>query len=211
MRATSVPAAIVLLCLQPAVAFGSGHTQQEHARFARSYSAASPPHGFVRFCKANPQECTGQSFGAIRIRATADRLAQLDDVNRAVNRAIEPVTDRDQFGVEELWTMPSTGKGDCEEYVLLKRKRLREMRWASSTLLITVVRDENDEGHAVLTVRTDAGDFILDNRHDDIRLWSEVPYTFVMRQSYLDPMAWVSLIPGEQPPPVGVANVKRAF
>ena len=36
--------------------------------------------------------------------------------------------------------------------------------WPESKLLITVVRDENNEGHAVLTVRTDEGDFILDNR-----------------------------------------------
>ena len=103
------------------------------------------------------------------------------------------------------------GQGGCEEYVLLKRKRLREKRWPSSSLLITVVRDANDQGHAVLTARTDAGDLILDNKHDDIRLWSEVPYAFVMRQSYLDPTAWVSLTPGEQLRPVGVANVKRAF
>ena len=56
-----------------------------------------------------------------------------------------------------------------------------------------VVRDEKGEGHAVLTARTVQGDFILDNKIEDVRMWSKTPYQFVMRQSYLNPKVWVAL------------------
>lgn len=209
MRATIYAAAIVLAYFQPTVATASGRLLPSASPlFARVYSTAQPPYGFVQFCRAHPQECSSEPSEASRVEASPDRLAELHDVNRAVNRAIKPITDKDQFGVDELWTLPTSGKGDCEEYVLLKRKLLREQRWPTSALLITVVRDEDNQGHAVLTVRMNSGDFILDNKHDDIRLWSEVPYTYIMRQSYLNPMAWMSLAPNNLPTPVGVAKVR---
>jgi predicted transglutaminase-like cysteine proteinase len=71
-------------------------------------------------------------------------------------------------------------------------------------LLITVVRDHNDEGHAVLTVKTDRGEFILDNQNPDIVLWSETGYHFVKRQSQIDPNAWMSL--GDPHPAVATAT-----
>ena len=42
--------------------------------------------------------------------------------------------------------------------------------WPREALLVTVVRDEKDEGHAVLTVTTDKGDYILDNQNKNILL-----------------------------------------
>ena len=59
--------------------------------------------------------------------------------------------------------MPRT-KGDCEDYALLKRHTLIRKGWPVGSLLLTVVRDEKGEGHAVLTARTKQGDFILDNK-----------------------------------------------
>ena len=56
--------------------------------------------------------------------------------------------------------------------MLLKRHLLTERGWPESTLLITVVRDENNEGHAVLTVRTDRGDLVLDNKRREILTWN---------------------------------------
>ena len=64
---------------------------------------------------------------------------------------------------------------------------------------MTVVRDEKGEGHAVLTARTVQGDFILDNKIEDVRMWNRTPYEFVMRQSYLNPQVWVSLDPRQSP------------
>ena len=64
---------------------------------------------------------------------------------------------------------------------------------SADELLITVLLDEKNEGHAVLTVVTDRGDFILDNRHNDILRWDHTPYTFLKRQSQEDSKLWVSL------------------
>ncbi len=124
--------------------------------------------------------------------ATPERLSELDEVNRLVNAAVQPVTDLEAYGVEEYWTLP-TNRGDCEDYALLKRKLLIQRGWPQSALLLTVVRDELGEGHAVLTARTAQGDFVLDNKIRDVRIWHATPYQFLMRQSYVNPQAWVSL------------------
>jgi predicted transglutaminase-like cysteine proteinase len=136
-------------------------------------------------------------------------LAELAETNLGVNRSIEPVTDLELYGVSDYWTLPLTGKGDCEDYALLKRHMLIEAGWPSSALLMTVVRDEKGDGHAVLTARTSKGDLILDNKLDEILLWSKTSYQFVMRQSYLDPKSWVALDPAQSAPPASIAVANR--
>jgi predicted transglutaminase-like cysteine proteinase len=65
---------------------------------------------------------------------------------------------------------------------------------------MTVVRDQNNQGHAVLTVVTSHGDFILDNMTDEIRPWEKTGYRFVKRQSQEDPNVWVAIeLPKQQP------------
>lgn len=160
--------------------------------FMRIFGPAQPPHGFVRFCEANPKECDPDHGQEARFEATAERLMELDEINRTINREIAPATDLEVYGVNEYWTIPNT-RGDCEDYALLKRKRLIEKGWPVSSVLMTVVRDEKGEGHAILTARTTQGDFILDNKLEDVRLWHKAPYQFVMRQSYLNPRVWVAL------------------
>lgn len=158
----------------------------------RIHGPAQPPHGFVRFCKAAPQECLADAHPERRFDASAARLQELDNVNRSINRQIAPATDLEIYGVNEYWTLPRT-RGDCEDYVLLKRQTLIRKGWPVSALLITVVRDEKGEGHAVLTARTLQGDLVLDNKTDEIRPWNKTPYQFVMRQSYINPRVWVAL------------------
>ena len=103
------------------------------------------------------------------------------------------MTDQDHWGTVEKWSYPDDGYGDCEDYVLLKRKMLAQAGWPLEALLITVVREKSGDGHAVLTVKTDKGEFILDNQNPEILLWSETNYRFVKRQSQTDPNRWVSL------------------
>jgi predicted transglutaminase-like cysteine proteinase len=158
----------------------------------RVYGPTLPPFGFVKFCEREPDQCRQGPLEEARLEATPARLGELDTINRSVNRAIEPATDLEVYGQTEYWTLP-TSKGDCEDYALLKRHLLMQRKWPASALLMTVVRDEKGEGHAVLTVRTAQGDFVLDNKTDEIRAWQAVHYTFVMRQSYIDPKVWLSL------------------
>ena len=116
------------------------------------------------------------------------------------------MTDMDHWGVIEKWSLPTDGYGDCEDYVLLKRKMLIDAGWPREALLITVVRDKKGEGHAVLTVKTDKGEFILDNQNENVVAWTETGYRFVKRQSQSDPNVWVSL--GDGRPAVSTASAR---
>lgn len=182
-------------------------TNTSNSPFMRVYGPAQPPYGFVRFCERNPDACRARHIEDIRFQPTPERLSELDEVNRWVNRTIAPATDMEIYGVSEFWTFP-VDRGDCEDYALLKQKILIQRGWPKSSLLITVVRDEKGEGHAVLTARTAQGDFVLDNKVDDVRLWNASGYYFLMRQSYLDPRVWVSLDVNDRVAPDAIAGVQ---
>lgn len=169
--------------------------------FMRVFGPSLPPYGYVRFCSAFPSECQRGPMEEGRIAGTSERFAELDQVNRQVNAAVKPATDVETYGEVERWTLPGE-RGDCEDYALLKRHLLMRKGWPASALLMTVVRDEKGEGHAILTARTSKGDYVLDNKNDEMKLWSATPYAFVMRQSYIDPNVWLSLDPRQVHQPV---------
>ncbi len=118
---------------------------------------------------------------------------QLLTVNANWNFAIQPVTDEDLYRTAEFWTYPN-GYGDCEDYALAKRRDLINAGWPASALLMAVVKQPNGEGHAVLLVRTDRGDLVLDNQVGSVDLWSNTPYKFLKRQSQADAGQWVDMI-----------------
>ncbi len=165
-----------------------------HPDVMRTYGDASPPIGYVGFCQREPQECKVKNSSLSRMNLTQERWDELNSINTLVNTMIAPASDEELYGQVEYWTIPVT-KGDCEDYVLLKRKKLIDLGWPESDLLITVVRDERGDGHAVLTVRTNKGDFILDNKESRILPPSLTPYDYIKRQAFQDPMSWVSLTP----------------
>lgn len=161
---------------------------------------ARPVWGWVDFCRRMPGECGGGRVAARDVRLDGRVWNTMVDVNRSVNTAIEPVTDQEHWGVPDHWDIPTDGKGDCEDYVLLKRKMLVERGFPRQALLVTVVIDTHGDGHAVLTVKTDHGDFVLDNMRDDILAWVKTGYRFVKRQSQEDQNRWVALDDGVQAP-----------
>jgi predicted transglutaminase-like cysteine proteinase len=156
-------------------------------------SETRAPIGWIEFCTHYARECSGGPTQPRDVVLSPRAWRDLQEVNAWVNHAIKPMTDMDHWGVVEKWSYPDDGYGDCEDYVLLKRRMLMQAGWPREALLITVVRDRKDEGHAVLTVKTDKGDFILDNQAENIVLWSQTGYRFVKRQSQADPNVWVSL------------------
>ena len=200
-----------LFLIQPFVALADNakafRGQDRASSFMRIYGPTLPPFGFVRFCETTPHECRAGTLEETRMRADQPRMAELDQINRQVNATIIAASDIEIYGETERWALPKT-HGDCEDYALLKRHMLMARGWPSSALLMTVVRDEKGEGHAVLTARTAQGDFILDNKVDDIRAWNKVPYTYVMRQSYIDPRVWVSLDPKDAKSPALLSGVE---
>ncbi len=165
---------------------------------------ASPPIGAYEFCKENPADCTNASGDAGPLLLTEDRWKTILKINYQVNSSITPMTDMEIYGVEERWAYPRT-VGDCEDYALLKRKMLIDAGFSPSDTLMTVVLQPNGEGHAILTVRTDHGDFVLDNMRNKVLLWADTEYTFLKRQSADDPARWTKLQDGRA---VAVGSVK---
>jgi predicted transglutaminase-like cysteine proteinase len=167
--------------------------------------AARAPIGHAEFCVRQPSECVRTGAKTARVALDSERLSQLIQINDFANRTVEPVTDIDLYGKAEYWTYPGN-KGDCEDYVLLKQRLLIKAGWDASVLLITVVRDEKGDGHAVLTVATDKGDLVLDNQRDVVLAWQDTGYEYIKRQSQTDPKSWVFV--GPAAPDVGVATAR---
>lgn len=182
-------AATMLVCV-------GGHfatAQQLAANAVPAGQETSAPIGWVEFCDRAPEECQVQAMRPAIISLNEGNWKEILRINAAVNREIEPITDMEHHGVVELWSYPTNGKGDCEDYVLEKRKRLMRVGFPRQALLITVVRDHKGDGHAVLTVKTDRGDFVLDNQAPKVLAWSETGYKFIKRQAQDHPNRWVSL------------------
>ena len=165
----------------------------ERSLFVTVGSAARAPVGWTEFCAQYAPECETRAGDARDAVLTTKAWKELVRINASVNDTVKPVTDLEHWGVAERWNYPDDGYGDCEDYVLLKRKMLMQAGWPRQALLITVVRDKQGDGHAVLTVKTDKGEFILDNQNEEVLLWSDTGYRFVKRQSQTDENAWVAL------------------
>lgn len=173
-----------------------------------TFGTAEAPIGHVEFCQTHQADCTLRGKSSAVATMTDERLKELKAITREINRGVRPMSDLEQYGVIEKWTYPDSGKGDCEDYVLLKQRMLIKAGWPQSALLITVVRDENGEGHAVLTVRTDRGDYILDNKNSEVLYWREPRYHYIKRQSAIDPQRWESVLPAQHGPAVAAAGLQ---
>jgi predicted transglutaminase-like cysteine proteinase len=169
------------------------------AKAMRVQAEISGPLAFQDFCRRTPAECRPDAVASDRPDLTAQRWRDLTEVNDIVNRTVTARSDLNLYGTVDFWTI--AGKfGDCEDYALTKQLMLRQRGWPMGALLITVVRDENGEGHAVLTARTGRGDFVLDNRQPRVVPWTATPYQFIKRQSVANPQVWMALAPGLVPP-----------
>ncbi len=158
-------------------------------------SVTSQPIGHYEFCRLYKDECNVRSRDAAPPRVTDRGWEIVREINASVNAAITPATDQEVFGREENWAYP-VDAGDCEDFVLLKRRKLIEAGFTEANLLITVVRKPDGEGHAILTLRSTQGDYILDNLFDEVKPWFETPYTFLKRQASFDTGRWVTIEDG---------------
>ena len=170
---------------------------------AATVGEARPVLGWVGFCERHPQECEVDVTEQATITLNGRLWQTIVSVNRQVNNSIKPMTDQAHWGVPDSWDFPTDGIGDCEDYQLFKRKLLSDAGIPRRAMRITVVIDEKREGHAVLMIRTDRGDFILDNKTSSILPWHQTGYTYVKREGQ-DGSAWVSL--GGATAPMVTAN-----
>lgn len=178
-------------------------TDAGNSAFLPAKMAAPTPDGAVGLCGTYAWACAGKTSNA---PLTPRALARVAQVNKAANAAIRPVTDRDQYGVQELWALPGTEGGDCEDYALFKKRALIAAGISPDRLLLSVVLDRSDDPHAVLILRTDKGDYVLDNVTNRIMAWHKTGYTFVAKQNPDNPARWVAVFEqGARPNPKGGA------
>ncbi|VAW22402.1 hypothetical protein MNBD_ALPHA12-168 [hydrothermal vent metagenome] len=189
----SAALALVALTSLAAPAAASTTLDLSNPAFAAVSGLTSIPIGHAKFCQTRPTECTVNTNIQDAVKLTQNRWQELLEVNTRLNAAIVPVTDKELYGVEEFWTYPQ-GFGDCEDYALAKRQELIKRGWNPSTLLITVLVSPKIGGHAVLMVRTDRGDLILDNLQGLIKVWNQTPYKYIKRQSQSNAGQWVDIV-----------------
>jgi predicted transglutaminase-like cysteine proteinase len=159
---------------------------------AAKVGEARPIAAWTEFCRNYASECTLDTSEPAEITLTPKIWQAITNTNRRVNANIKPVTDQEHWGLPDRWDLAEDGSGDCEDYQLLKRKLLADAGLPRRAMRMTVVIDEKNEGHAVLMVRTDRGDFVLDNKTDSVTPWFQTGYVFVKRESQ-DAISWVSL------------------
>ena len=175
-----------------------------NAAYATVGEETAIPYGWVDFCQRQPQECEQDALPAENLTLTPRIRRLLRDVNRRVNASIEPVTNLDHWGTMlDHWDYPTDGKGDCKIFALEKRRVLMAAGLPRQALLMTIVRDHAGMGQAILTVRTDRGDLILDNLKDEILPWTATGYRFVKRQSQEDPNVWLVIEPASETASLG--------
>jgi predicted transglutaminase-like cysteine proteinase len=153
------------------------------------------PVGHYEFCQHQPDECRLKSSGGAPVELTRGLWAAMVEINNAVNTMVTPRTDMEMWGREEVWSYPD-GIGDCEDYALEKRRQLMALGVPAGDLLLTVVRQPSGAGHAVLTMRTSRGEFVLDNLEPRVLAWTDTEYTFLKRQSERNSGVWVQINDG---------------
>ncbi|WP_337184540.1 transglutaminase-like cysteine peptidase [Shinella sp.] len=184
-------AAVLALLISSSSAF----TAPTSALSMKTGGVTSQPIGHYEFCQSHKSECRPGARTA-PAKVTAFGWSVVRQVNARINHDVTPMTDKEIYGKDEVWAYPD-GAGDCEDFVLLKRRTLMEKGFAAGDLLITVVRKPDGEGHAVLTLRTTEGDYILDNLNNDVKLWTETPYRYLKRQASFHAGRWVSIENGD--------------
>jgi predicted transglutaminase-like cysteine proteinase len=164
---------------------------------AATYASIGPdtsvPFGWVDFCLRYRGECTDAYHAPATIDLTPEAMKKIQQINAYVNKSIEPVTDMEHWGVVDQWDYPTDGKGDCEDFALMKRRMLIASGFPRQALLMTVVKERNGDGHAILTVKTSRGEFVLDNLSDAVKPWNATSYRFVKRQSQENENVWVAI------------------
>lgn len=128
---------------------------------------ARAPLGYQMMCLKTPAACRGG--GASKEAISKDEMATLKRVNSSINRSIKPK--HDATGAD-VWTVNATS-GDCEDYALAKRAALIKAGFSPSALRLAYVKTRLGADHAVLIVKSNKGDLVLDNLSKSIKPLSQ--------------------------------------
>lgn len=158
--------------------------------FITGATPAQPPSGASQLCQRYSWAC---SEGSSRTIDGHRELLVVKQINRHVNASTREVSDQSQYRLQEKWALPTKLGGDCEDFVLLKKRNLIEAGVDPKRLLIATVLDTRRRGHAVLVYRSPRGDMILDNQTNQIKPWASTRYLFLRMQDPNQPHRWVGV------------------
>jgi predicted transglutaminase-like cysteine proteinase len=162
------------------------------------------PRGFDKTCERYQWFCENQaadsntdepntadfSTAGASSFAGVDTLDLAERINSRVNFTVTQLSDPENYGVADYWTLPTNGNGDCEDFVLQKYKLLLDAGIDSRSLSIAIVLDRAGDNHAVLILRHPSGDLVLDSLASRIRPWNQTGYTFLAMQSGENKTQW---------------------
>lgn len=188
LRASALSAALVISTA--AVAEATGPQSGAHLPTLQRVAA---PNGFHGVCQRYAWACENT---AAQVKTTEQLLRAARHVNLSVNRRFDEIADETQYNRQEYWALPTHIGGDCEDFALLKRQELMALGVPGERLLIATVLDRQRRAHAVLVLRTDRGDMVLDNLTNRIKHWSATGYTFLRMQDPDAPSRWNAVFAG---------------
>jgi predicted transglutaminase-like cysteine proteinase len=137
----------------------------------------------LTYCRADASLCTRAAstfIGIINAARNRTGRSRLSEINRAVNLAIQPMSDMTQYGVMDVWASPlmtfNSGAGDCKDYAIAKYVALLEAGMAPRDLRLVLVHDRAvQQDHMVVAARDNGEWLILDNRTMWVNVDREVP------------------------------------
>ncbi|TIQ38095.1 MAG: transglutaminase [Mesorhizobium sp.] len=116
-------------------------------------------------------------------------------VNSSINRLIAYRKDSAVYGKLDYWAKPSEilehRAGDCEDFAILKMAALLRAGIPPQSMSLVVLQDRRRKFfHAVLSVSTGSGTFILDSLSNNVAMDRDLP-DYVPLYSFSTDRAWI--------------------
>jgi predicted transglutaminase-like cysteine proteinase len=174
----------------------------KHSPFDRDWAAVSAKQGSRKMQRV---------LAATGARHSGDRAAQVEAINRWVNRSIKFGEDRDVYGRADYWAPAGEtlrrGIGDCEDFAIAKMELLSALGISRDKMRLVVARDlVRNADHAVLVVTLADGPVMLDNMTDQL-LDARLPNDYRPIMSFSQNAKWVHGYAVQPAQPVRMASV----
>lgn len=156
--------------------------------------------------RVSAQELSGRRVNNLLGNGASVSVETLSQVNRWANQRIEYADDTATYGTRDYWATANEtlaiGRGDCEDYAILKYHMLQAIGFDESQMYLTLARDlVRNADHAILVVRIGQQHYMLDNA-TDVLLPANISYDYRATMSFNSESAWLhgyAQRPGAQP------------
>lgn len=185
----------VMQCIAVSIGFaGFANTPAHAGSLIHEVKEVPAPKGAVELCQRYQWACDRSRVAKIDDAQKILKLAS--KVNASVNRSTPEISDQLQYGQPEVWALPTGRGGDCEDFALIKKRELIRLGVAPFRLLIATGLDRNRNSHAVLIVRTNRGDYVLDNLTNKMKRWDASGISFFRMQDPNTMTGWTLVARG---------------